>query len=84
MRMVTPSKVGITEMIDARSKAPSPAVPAIAYCQGTPLRNEIEQRTLVEEVVKLVRNSFAISWLDEPERKAYLQRLDDWVARHEA
>ena len=26
----------------ARSRAPSPAAPAIAYCQGTPLRNEIE------------------------------------------
>jgi hypothetical protein len=28
----------------ARSRAPSPRVPAIAYCQGTPLRNEIEAR----------------------------------------
>ncbi len=27
-----------------RSKAPSPRNPAIAYCQGTPLRNEIESR----------------------------------------
>lgn len=26
------------------SRAPSPRHPAIAYCQGTPLRNEIEQR----------------------------------------
>jgi hypothetical protein len=26
------------------SKAPSPRDPAIAYCQGTPLRNEIEAR----------------------------------------
>jgi SAM-dependent methyltransferase len=30
--------------IAARSKAASPDVPAIAYCQGTPLRNEIEAR----------------------------------------
>jgi SAM-dependent methyltransferase len=30
--------------IDARSRAPSPRHPAIAYCQGTPLRNEIEAR----------------------------------------
>ncbi|HVO88548.1 MAG TPA: class I SAM-dependent methyltransferase [Casimicrobiaceae bacterium] len=30
--------------IDARSRAESPRVPAIAYCQGTPLRNEIEAR----------------------------------------
>lgn len=28
----------------ARSRAPSPRHPAIAYCQGTPLRNEIEAR----------------------------------------
>jgi hypothetical protein len=26
------------------SRAPSPRDPAIAYCQGTPLRNEIEAR----------------------------------------
>ena len=30
--------------IDERSKAPSPRDPAMAYCQGTPLRNEIEAR----------------------------------------
>ena len=40
---------GFSEPIDiatvtARSKAQSPRVPAIAYCQGTPLRNEIEAR----------------------------------------
>jgi ubiquinone/menaquinone biosynthesis C-methylase UbiE len=28
----------------ARSRAESPRVPALAYCQGTPLRNEIEAR----------------------------------------
>jgi ubiquinone/menaquinone biosynthesis C-methylase UbiE len=32
------------EAVDARSKAPSPREVAIAYCQGTPLRNEIEAR----------------------------------------
>ena len=30
------------ETLDDTSKAPSPLDPAIAYCQGTPLRNEIE------------------------------------------
>jgi ubiquinone/menaquinone biosynthesis C-methylase UbiE len=30
--------------IAARSRASSAAVPAVAYCQGTPLRNEIEAR----------------------------------------
>jgi ubiquinone/menaquinone biosynthesis C-methylase UbiE len=32
------------ETLDARSRAPSPRDVAIAYCQGTPLRNEIEAR----------------------------------------
>lgn len=30
--------------LTARSRADSPRVPAIAYCEGTPLRNEIEAR----------------------------------------
>jgi ubiquinone/menaquinone biosynthesis C-methylase UbiE len=30
------------ETLVARSRADSPRVPAVAYCQGTPLRNEIE------------------------------------------
>jgi ubiquinone/menaquinone biosynthesis C-methylase UbiE len=30
--------------VAARSRAESPRLPAIAYCQGTPLRNEIEAR----------------------------------------
>lgn len=32
------------ERVTARSRAPSADSPAIAYCQGTPLRNEIEAR----------------------------------------
>lgn len=30
--------------VAARSRAASPRIPAIAYCQGTPLRSEIETR----------------------------------------
>jgi SAM-dependent methyltransferase len=30
--------------VDARSRAASPRIPAIAICQGTPVRNEIEAR----------------------------------------
>jgi ubiquinone/menaquinone biosynthesis C-methylase UbiE len=30
--------------VAARSRAASPRIPAIAFCQGTPLRNEIESR----------------------------------------
>ena len=32
------------DTVAARSRAKSPREPAIAYCQGTPLRNEIETR----------------------------------------
>jgi len=32
------------DAVNARSKAQSPRDPAVAYCQGTPLRNEIEAR----------------------------------------
>ena len=32
------------DTVAARSRAESPRIPAIAYCQGTPLRNEIETR----------------------------------------
>jgi SAM-dependent methyltransferase len=32
------------DTISARSRADSPRIPALAYCQGTPLRNEIEAR----------------------------------------
>jgi ubiquinone/menaquinone biosynthesis C-methylase UbiE len=32
------------EAVDHRSKAPSPRDAAVAYCQGTPLRSEIEAR----------------------------------------
>jgi hypothetical protein len=32
------------ETVDGKSRASSPREPAIAYCEGTPLRNEIEAR----------------------------------------
>ena len=32
------------DAVDHTAKAPSPRHPAVAYCQGTPLRNEIEAR----------------------------------------
>ena len=41
---VTPPQI---ETISARSRADSPWIPAIGYCQGTPLRNEIEIRGTV-------------------------------------
>ena len=36
--------LSIRRRVAARSRANSSRVPAIAYCQGTPLRNEIEAR----------------------------------------
>jgi ubiquinone/menaquinone biosynthesis C-methylase UbiE len=32
------------QMVAARSRAASARIPAVAYCQGTPMRNEIESR----------------------------------------
>ncbi|HSG89739.1 MAG TPA: hypothetical protein VLA56_11050, partial [Pseudomonadales bacterium] len=34
----------VFETLTFRSRAADPSIPAIAYCQGTPLRNEIEAR----------------------------------------
>ena len=36
-----------------------------------------------DEIVQFVRNAFIISWLDEREREAYLERVDAWVAASE-
>ena len=38
------TRAATIETIAARSKASSPRIPAIAYCQGSPLRNEILAR----------------------------------------
>ena len=49
------------ESLEETSSAPSPRHPAVAYCQGTPLRNEIEARDagLLEKVTE--RATAAIS-----------------------
>ncbi|HEU5283217.1 MAG TPA: SAM-dependent methyltransferase, partial [Burkholderiales bacterium] len=45
----------------ARSRAKSPRDPAIACCQGTPLRNEIEARdaSRLEEVTAIAAEAIA-------------------------
>ncbi len=50
--------------ISAESGAPSPRHPAIAYCQGTPLRNEIEARdaALLEHVTDRAAEAIAVSY----------------------
>jgi ubiquinone/menaquinone biosynthesis C-methylase UbiE len=47
--------------VEARSRAKSSRVPAIAYCQGTPLRNEIEARdgSGLDEATDLVAEAIA-------------------------
>lgn len=49
------------ETVPALSVAPSPRHPAIAYCQGTPLRNEIEERdaALLNEVTERAQAAIA-------------------------
>ena len=47
--------------VDARSKASSARDVAVAYCQGTPLRNEIEARdaTALEDATKQAEKALA-------------------------
>jgi SAM-dependent methyltransferase len=47
--------------VAARSRADSPRAPAIAYCQGTPLRNEIEERDAprLDEATSVAAESIA-------------------------
>jgi ubiquinone/menaquinone biosynthesis C-methylase UbiE len=49
------------DAVDARSKASSPRDPAIAFCQGSPLRNEIEARdaSRLEEATRHVTEALA-------------------------
>jgi ubiquinone/menaquinone biosynthesis C-methylase UbiE len=49
------------ETLDGTSRAPSPRDPAIAYCQGTPLRNEIEARdpSRLEEATQMAADALA-------------------------
>jgi SAM-dependent methyltransferase len=51
----------LVEAVEERSKAPSPRDPAIAYCQGTPLRTEIEARAAsgVAEATKRAADALA-------------------------
>jgi SAM-dependent methyltransferase len=49
------------DAVDDTSKASSPRDPAIAYCQGTPLRNEIEARdaSLLEHATQQAADALA-------------------------
>ena len=54
------------ETITETSSAPTPQHPALAYCQGTPLRNEIEARDagLLEDVTERARQAIAARFGD--------------------
>lgn len=54
------SEIAITT-IEETSAAPSPRHPALAYCQGTPLRNEIEARnaSLLDEITNRAAQAIA-------------------------
>jgi len=60
------NEAGFTEVsfdsVDAISSAPSPRHPAVAYCQGTPLRNEIEERdgNLLEHVTACAADAVSV------------------------
>jgi ubiquinone/menaquinone biosynthesis C-methylase UbiE len=49
------------EMVEGKSKAASPREPAMAYCQGTPLRNEIEARdaSLLQQATEQAADALA-------------------------
>jgi ubiquinone/menaquinone biosynthesis C-methylase UbiE len=56
------------DAVEARSRAPSPRHPAIAYCQGTPLRNEIEARDAarLEEATSKAADAMALTFGNGP------------------
>lgn len=49
------------DSLDAIGSAPSPRHPAVAYCQGTPLRNEIEERdvSLLDHVTECAADAIS-------------------------
>ena len=61
------SQIQITTITET-SRAPSPRHPAIAYCQGTPLRNEIEARNaaMLELVTDRATEAIAKRYGDGP------------------
>ena len=57
--------------VAARSTAASPRIPALAYCQGTPLRNEIEARdsSRLDEATDLAAAAIARAVRTRPSRR---------------
>jgi hypothetical protein len=61
------SQVSISTLEEI-SSAPSPRHPAVAYCQGTPLRNEIETRdaSLLDHVTDRATEAIAARFGNGP------------------
>ena len=61
------SEVSITTL-EETSSAPSPRRPAVAFCEGTPLRNEIEARdaSLLGHVTDQATDAIAARFGDGP------------------
>ncbi len=61
------SRISITTL-EETSRAPSPRHPAVAYCQGTPLRNEVEARNagLLDVVTDRATETIAERYGDGP------------------
>jgi len=70
------TKPATIDTVQARSRADSPSLPAIAYCQGTPLRNEIE-----------ARDSSGVARATDQATRAIAERfgdgpVDSWIQAH--
>jgi hypothetical protein len=67
LRMAGFSQISI-ETLQETSAAPSPRGPALAYCQGTPLRNEIESRdaSLLDYATDQATDAIAARFGDGP------------------
>ena len=67
-----PGEAGFSQVsivtVEETSSAPSPRHPAVAYCQGTPLRNEIEARDagLLDHVTDQATEAIAARFGDDP------------------
>ena len=70
------SKAPHVATVAARSRATSARVPAVAYCEGTPLRNEIEARAIEERGIES-RDSTGLAEATDAAERAIAERFGD-------
>ena len=56
----------VFDTVSARSRAASPRDPAVAYCEGTPLRTEIEARGSLAEATEVAAKAMARAFGEGP------------------